>query len=89
MDISTRKKLWNIFYAEILADILITGQITSPSLKRFVENQDLNNTHATLLVDLKTFFDKADMESVYGFFNTVMDESLSQEKVSPLTNTIA
>lgn len=89
MNISTRKNLWNIFYAEILADILITGQITSPSLKRFVENQNINNTHASLFVDLKTFFDKADMESVYSFFNTVMDESLSQEKVSHLTNTIA
>ncbi|SFB90976.1 hypothetical protein SAMN02745150_01281 [Brevinema andersonii] len=89
MDIATRKKLWNIFYAEILADILITGQIVSPSLKKFIADQDINNIYATLLMDLKTFFDKADMKHVYNFFNTIMDETLSQEKIFHLMNSIA
>lgn len=89
MDIATRKKLWNIFYAEILADILITGQIVSPSLKKLIADQDINNIYATLLIDLKTFFDKADMEHVYNFFNTIMDETLSQEQIFHVMNSIA
>lgn len=86
MDIPARNHLWNIFYTEILAEILITGHIISPSLKRLVEHQNLNNTYIALLVDLKTFFDTGDIGSVCGFFNKVMKE---QEKIAYLTNTTA
>lgn len=76
---SVRKKIWDHFYALVVADILIYHQIKSPTLKVICDKFHNQYSYSSILEDLLFFFRTAEVDKILEFSAIIIEETYDKE----------
>ncbi|MGL4563572.1 MAG: hypothetical protein ACRCVW_06955 [Brevinema sp.] len=76
---SIRKKIWDHFYAIIVADILICNYIKSPTLKIICDRTHDRQSHSVILEQLNHFFKITDLKEILEISTLIIEETFDKK----------